>query len=78
MSRCIAYDAVVEAVRQACVKAAFELPPDVLNALRAARTAETHPRAQRILEQLLDNARLAAAEQIALCQDTGLDRKSVV
>lgn len=72
MSRCIAYDAVVEAVRQACVKAAFELPPDVLNALRAARTAETHPRAQRILEQLLDNARLAAAEQIALCQDTGL------
>ena len=59
-------------MRTACVKAAFELPTDVLNALRAARNAETHPRAQRILEQLLENARLAAAERIAICQDTGL------
>ena len=70
--RKIEYDTVVEAMRTACVKAAFELPTDVLNALRAARNAETHPRAQRILEQLLENARLAAAERIAICQDTGL------
>lgn len=70
--RQVEYNAIVEAVRQACMKAAFELPPDVLNALHAARKAETNARAQHILDQLLENARLAAAERIAICQDTGL------
>jgi fumarate hydratase subunit alpha len=32
----------------------------------------TAPRARRILEQLLENARLAAEDRIPLCQDTGL------
>lgn len=72
MTRQIEYDAVVQAVRQACMKAAFELPTDVLTALQAARRTERDARAQHILEQLLENARLAADEKIALCQDTGL------
>ena len=72
MSRPIQYKAIVQAVRQACITAAFELPPDVLEALRAARRTERNARAQHILDQLLENARLAAAEQIAICQDTGL------
>ena len=37
-----------------------------------SRRGERSPRAQRILDQLLENASLAAAERIALCQDTGL------
>ena len=70
--RQIDYNAVVEAVKQACMQAAFELPADVLAALQAARRTERNARAQRILEQLLENARLAADERIAMCQDTGL------
>lgn len=72
MTRKIDYQTIAEAVRAACVKMAFELPPDVLAALKAARQKESNPRARRILDQLIENARLAASEQIAICQDTGL------
>ena len=72
MTRQIEYTTIVQAVRRACMTAAFELPGDVLKALRAARKAETNERAQRILDRLLENAQLAAADQIAICQDTGL------
>jgi fumarate hydratase subunit alpha len=72
MSRSIEYQQIVQAVRQACMDAAFELPRDVLNALSAARAAETNARAQRILDQLLENAALASADCIPICQDTGL------
>jgi len=68
----VEYHQIVESVRQACITAAFELPADVHDALKRARQAETHPRAQWILDQLLENARLAAADRIAMCQDTGL------
>ena len=72
MARDIDYHVIVRAVRQACVTAAFDLPADVADALRAACKTETSARARRILDQLLDNARLAADERIAICQDTGL------
>ncbi len=72
MTRKIDYQTIADAVRAACIKMAFELPPDVLAALKAARQRESNARAQRILEQLIENARLAASEQIAICQDTGL------
>jgi len=72
MTRTIDYQTVADAVKAACIKMAFELPPDVLAALKAARLAESNARAQRILDQLIENARLAATEQIAICQDTGL------
>lgn len=72
MTRTIEYTQIVQAVRRACIEAAFELPHDVLDALRAARRTETNERAQRILDQLLENARLASVNQIAICQDTGL------
>lgn len=68
----IEYNLVVQAVREASLKAAFELPADVHDALERARRVETHPRARRILDQLLENARLAAAERLPICQDTGL------
>ena len=72
MARTIAYSQAVQAVRQACRDAAFNLPQDVLAALQKARRTETNARAQRILDQLLENAALAAADRIPLCQDTGL------
>ena len=72
MQRTLAYDYIVQAVRQACMDIAFNLPQDVLTALQKARQAETNERAQHILDQLLQNARLAAADRIPLCQDTGL------
>jgi fumarate hydratase subunit alpha len=48
------------------------LPHDVLAALEKAAQTESNPHAQQILNQLIENARIAKAESIPLCQDTGL------
>ena len=66
------YKKIAEAVESLCVKAAYELPDDVLDALKKAAKSETAAQAKKILEQLIENARLAKAERLPLCQDTGL------
>jgi len=70
--RHVAYKKIAETVESLCVKAAYELPADVLSALQKAAKSETNALAKKILEQLIENARLAKAERIPLCQDTGL------
>lgn len=71
-ARYISYQAIVNAVKELTVHIAHELPQDVKDALSAARQAETNPRARRILEQLIENYKLAESDKIPLCQDTGL------
>jgi fumarate hydratase subunit alpha len=70
--RHIEYKKIVEEVKTLCVKAAYELSPDVLTALKKAAQSESNPLAAKILQQLVENARLAIEERIPLCQDTGL------
>jgi tartrate/fumarate subfamily iron-sulfur-dependent hydro-lyase alpha chain len=50
---------------------ASNLRPDVLAALRQAVEVETNERARAVLGQLIDNAEIAAAQRVPLCQDTG-------
>ncbi len=66
------YTLVVDAVKQLCIQCGYELPADVLTALRRAHTRERDPRAKRILAQLVENALIAKEERIPLCQDTGV------
>mgnify|MGYP000577203632 FL=1 len=47
------------------------LPGDVLDCLQNSLDNETHPQAREILGQLLENAQIAATEDLPLCQDTG-------
>jgi len=54
------------------LSAAYELPEDVLAALERAAQNESNPHAVKILNQLIENARIAEDERIPLCQDTGL------
>lgn len=61
-----------EAISDLCVRANVVLRPDVLRALRRARRQETNQRARRLLDQLLENARAAKNDRVAICQDTGL------
>jgi fumarate hydratase subunit alpha len=48
------------------------LPADVLDALEKAVQKESNPSAAKILNQLIENARIAKEQRIPLCQDTGL------
>ena len=47
--RHIAYSKIVEAVKELCVKSAYELPADVLSALTAAAKKESNTLAAKIL-----------------------------
>jgi fumarate hydratase subunit alpha len=69
--RKIAVQKIKEAVRDLCLKANFELRPDVLAALKRSARVEKG-RAKRILESLIENAALAKREKLAICQDTGM------
>jgi fumarate hydratase subunit alpha len=70
--RYIKFEKIVDTVESLCTAAAHELPDDVLAALKQAAQKETKPAAANILNQLIENARIAKAKSIPLCQDTGL------
>ncbi len=70
--RYVEFEKIVETVESLCISAGYELPEDVLAALEEAARKESNPGAVKILEQLIENARIAADEKIPLCQDTGL------
>lgn len=70
--RKIEFKKIVDTVERLCIEAGHELPPDVLAALEEAARKESSPAAAKILNQLIENARVAKDEKIPLCQDTGL------
>jgi len=63
--------ALVEAISSAVGEAAVTLRPDVVVALRAALASEPSERGRTVLAQLLQNAEIAAADRVPVCQDTG-------
>jgi fumarate hydratase subunit alpha len=69
--RDIHVDQISETVARLFVDAAHNLPDDVVAALERAGDSEESPLGRQILEEILENAKLASAEMIPLCQDTG-------
>ena len=63
---------ITEAVKKICIDACCHLPADVKEAFEKAKATESSPSGQEILDQLLENARIADEEEVAICQDTGL------
>lgn len=70
--RYIKFEKIAEVVEKLCVDGCYELGVDVLAAIENAVKKESNPAAVQILTQLIENAHIAKAEQIPLCQDTGL------
>jgi fumarate hydratase subunit alpha len=70
--RYIKFEKIVETVESLCIAAAYELPDDVLAALKSAVQKESNPGAVKILNQLIENVHIAKQKRIPLCQDTGL------
>lgn len=64
--------AVTAAVRDLCITANYDLPVDVYEALKAAQEVEESPVGREVLAQLVENADIAAADRVPICQDTGL------
>lgn len=63
---------IAETVEALCIKANCELNSDILEALEKGIRTEESETGRRILCQLVDNARAAADERMAICQDTGM------
>ena len=70
--RQIHYSEVIAVVAQLCQEANFFLPEDVLNALITARSVEKSSLGRIVLDQILENARIAAEEKVPICQDCGM------
>ncbi len=63
---------ITDTVARLCIESNYYLGEDVLNALRHAREKEVSPVGQAVLDQILQNAEIAAQGELPLCQDTGL------
>ena len=63
---------ITELVARLCVEANRLLPPDIAAALDRASSEEPWPVAKDTLSVLCENYRTAAAQEMPICQDTGM------
>ncbi len=64
-------DTVAHTVKDLIVDLACVLPSDIERGLENARDAEMDERGKSVLRMLCENAEIAAADRVPLCQDTG-------
>jgi fumarate hydratase subunit alpha len=64
--------ALRETIARLLVDSNYQIPPDVLAALRDSVHREESPLGRRTLEQLIRNYELAAEERLPVCQDSGV------
>lgn len=70
--RTISTDQIIEAVKDLCIDTACILNDDIREKIKEAKQQEESPFAKSILDQLLENARIAKEDRVPLCQDTGM------
>ncbi len=70
--RTIKASEITQAVKKMSIEAAHFLNPEMTEAFARAKENEPSPIGRAILQELLDNARIAKTELIPYCQDTGL------
>jgi fumarate hydratase subunit alpha len=58
-------------VAELIVKASFELPADIIGAIKYSLDAETGKSAKEVLRLILENADSAKSQKLPLCQDCG-------
>lgn len=62
---------ITEAVAKLCQEANYYLGEDVIKSLEESISKEESPLGKSVLQQLLENARIAREEAVPICQDTG-------
>lgn len=63
---------IIDTVSSLCIEANIHLRKDIESALKKAIKAEEDLQPKKILFELLENAKVAREDRIALCQDTGM------
>ena len=61
-----------DAIRDAVIRANTVMTPDIKRQLEHGLEQETQPVASAVIADLLENAAIAQAEHIPMCQDTGM------
>lgn len=70
--RSIHTDRIIETIKEMCIEANLELSYDMKAKLKKAQEKEISPLGKQILSQLDENMKIARAESIPICQDTGM------
>src|SRR3989338_10027 len=70
--RKISSSEITSKVKELCIRAACELGSDVVLALEGFRGKEESPLGKEILDQIIENAKIALKEDAPMCQDTGI------
>ena len=65
-------DVVTRVVKQVCMDANYELPQDLIDALRKGYEREESPVGRDILQKIVKNATIATQQKVPSCQDTGV------
>lgn len=68
----IAVQSITDAVAKACIDANYYLSDDVYGALKTAEKEEASPLGREVIGKLIQNADIAKAEDVPICQDTGM------
>lgn len=63
---------ITKAISEMCIEANHELSSDMRRLMEQAALEEESPLGKQILEQLLDNLKIAKEDMIPICQDTGM------
>ncbi|MBI5562705.1 MAG: fumarate hydratase [Deltaproteobacteria bacterium] len=63
---------ITKVVKELCVGAACNLPPDVAAAVKSAHAKEESPLGKEVLGQIIENFEIAGREGLPMCQDTGI------
>ncbi|MBQ7976437.1 MAG: fumarate hydratase [Clostridia bacterium] len=70
--RIIEAEEVISAVEQMCIEANCRINDDIKAALEKSRADESSSVAVSVLDDLLENARIAYDKTVPICQDTGM------
>lgn len=70
--RQIKADVVTQTVKKLFMDCNYFIGSDIMSALEKAHADETSPVGKSVLAQIIQNDKIAAKEEIPLCQDTGM------
>ena len=63
---------ITKTVKELSIEANYYLPDDIKEAIEKAEKNEKWPIANNILNKILENSQIASAEEMPICQDTGM------